>query len=243
MDFSSFTTKLASVVMYATWQETIYGYMYTWSSVRRATRLKTTASCCMCAQTIIMCGGKAVCARTGCTQYIRNSTSEYFCLRERPFSTGRRGQIRVMSVYAMYDRSLRWCQDCKNIFCGSWDMIFWNIQLSVSTGRRGHIGVMSVHEMSHSERSLRWCKDCENIFCGSWNIKLLFSVIRYLMTSLWRHKFTWNYISWSNYVLSFKGLWTLKLCIMLWISLREKKRRRRRRRKKNPNNIKEVFAL
>ena len=30
----------------------------------------------VCAQTIIMCGGKAVCARTGCTQYIRNSTAE-----------------------------------------------------------------------------------------------------------------------------------------------------------------------
>ena len=51
--------------------------------------------------TIIVCGGKALCAGTGCTQYIRNSTSEYFCLRERPFSTRMRGQIRVMSVYKM----------------------------------------------------------------------------------------------------------------------------------------------
>ena len=64
---TSFTLKLTFVVLYATWQETIYGYMYTWSSVRRATQLNTTASCCMCAQTIIMCGAKAVCARTGCT--------------------------------------------------------------------------------------------------------------------------------------------------------------------------------
>ena len=124
---TSFTTKLAFVVLYATWQETIYGYMYTWSSVRRATRLKTTASCCMCAQTIIVCGGKALCAGTGCTQYIRNSTSEYFCLCERPFSTGRRGHIGVMSVHEMSHReiSLRWCKDCKNIFCGSWDIIFF----------------------------------------------------------------------------------------------------------------------
>ena len=44
---TSFTAKLAFVVLYATWQETISGYMYTWSSVRRATRLKTTASCCI----------------------------------------------------------------------------------------------------------------------------------------------------------------------------------------------------
>ena len=124
---TSFTTKLAFVVLYMRLDKRLlYGYMYTWSSVRRATRLNTTASCCLCAQTIIMCGGKAVCARTGCTQYIRNSTSKYFCLRERPFSTGRRGHIGVMSVYEMShsERSLRWCKDCKNIFCGSWDMIF-----------------------------------------------------------------------------------------------------------------------
>ena len=171
---TSFTTKLTFVVLYATWQETIYGYMYTWSSVRHATRLKTTASWCMCAQMIIMCGGKAVCARTGCTEYIRNSTAEYFVyvnVRFRPEWEVRLGSCLCMKCNN--DRSLRWCKDCKNIFCGSWDMIFWNIQLPVSTGRRGHIGVMSVHEMSHSERSLRWCKDCKNIFCGSWDMIFL----------------------------------------------------------------------
>ena len=71
-------------------------------------------------------------------------------------------------------------------------MIFWNIQLPVSTGRRGHIGVMSVHEMSHREISLRWCKDCKKYILWFMrydfvlNIKLWFSVIRYLMTSCMR---------------------------------------------------------
>ena len=47
------------------------------------------------------------------------------------------------------------------------------------------------------------------------------------MTSLWRHNFTWNYMWWSNYVLSFKGLCTLKLCILLWTSLTEKKKKKK----------------
>ena len=52
------------------------------------------------------------------------------------------------------------------------------------------------------------------------------------MTSLWRHKFTWNYISWSNYVLSFKVLRTLQLCFLLWTSLKKKKKTHRKKKKK-----------
>ena len=71
--------------------------------------------------TIIVCGGKALCAGTGCTQYIRNSTSEiWFCLRDTPFSTRKKGQIGViLCINVINNRSLRWCRDCKNSSCGS----------------------------------------------------------------------------------------------------------------------------
>ena len=49
------------------------------------------------------------------------------------------------------------------------------------------------------------------------------------MTSLWRHKLTWNYISWSNYVLSFKVLWTLQLWFLLWTSLIRKKKKKKKK--------------
>ena len=76
--------------------------------------------------------------------------------------------------------------------------------------------------------------------CGSWdrilwNIKLWFSVIRYLITSPWRHNFTWNYMPMSNYVLSFKVMWPLQLCFCLWTSLSEKKNKN--------EQYQEVFAL
>ena len=62
-------------------------------------------------------------------------------------------------------------------------------------------------------------------------IKIWFSVIQYLITSPWRHNFTWNYMSRSNYVLSFKVLWLLQLCLCLWTNQTETEE------KKNPNNI------
>ena len=50
-----------------------------------------------------------------------------YTYRKLSFSTGRRGRIRVRSVNEMSHNeiSLRCCKDCKNIFCGSWDMIFF----------------------------------------------------------------------------------------------------------------------
>ena len=86
--------------------------MYTWSSVRHATRLKTTALCCMCAQTIIMCGGKA-----GCTEYIRNSTAEkkfHVTIRFRPEGEVRLGSCLCIKCNIMID-----LKDCENILCGS----------------------------------------------------------------------------------------------------------------------------
>ena len=116
-------------------------------------------------------------------------------------------------------------------------MIFWNIQLPVSTGRRGHIGVMSVHEMSHREISLRWCKDCKNIFCGSWdmiffNIKLWFSVIRYLMTSSWRHNACFFYLLCSKYMPSFKFVCSLQVCVFLSTIYRPKRKKKKKKKKK-----------
>ena len=84
----------------------------------------------------------------------------------------------------------------------------------------------------------------ERSYWGHWfflNIKLWFSVIRYLMTSLWRHKFIWNYMSMSNYVLvSFKVLWTLQLCILLWTNLRKKKKNNNRKNRTISRGVRAV---
>ena len=43
--------------------------------------------------------------------------------------------------------------------------------------------------------------------------------------------YLWNYIPWSNYVLSFKGHVNLQLCILLWTNLRKKKRKKKKKKK------------
>ena len=80
------------------------------------------------------------------------------------------------------------------------DIKLW---LPVWTGSKGQIGVTFLSIFFDKQRSVQWCKNCEFTYCGCWdmiflNIKLWFIVIRYLMTSSWRHK------CWSStcYVLS-----------------------------------------
>ena len=70
------------------------------------------------------------------------------------------------------------------------------------------------------QRSVQWCKNCEFTSCGCWdmiflNIKLWFIVIRYLMTSSWRHKFCIISLLCSKYMPSFKFVWSLQGCVFL----------------------------
>ena len=67
------------------------------------------------------------------------------------------------------------------------------------------------------QRSVQWCKNCEFTSCGCWDmifliIKFWFIVIRYLMTSSWRHKFCIIYLLCSKYMPSFKFVWRLQVC-------------------------------
>ena len=59
------------------------------------------------------------------------------CSLKCPVSTRRTSQIGVMFVYEMShnSRSVRWCKDCVNIFCGWWDTIFGNIKIWFSVIR------------------------------------------------------------------------------------------------------------
>ena len=66
-------------------------------------------------------------------------------------------------------------------------------------------------------------------------IKLLFIVIRYLMTSSWRHNARLFYLLCAKYMPSFKFVWSLQVCISCRQSIG---RRRRRRRKKKKTRLK-----
>ena len=86
------------------------------------------------------------------------------------------------------------------------DIQLW---LPVWTGSKDQIRVTFLSIFFYKQRSVQWCKNCEFTSCGCWdmiflNIKLWFIVIRYLMTSSWRHKFCIIYLLCSKYMPSFK---------------------------------------
>ena len=92
--------------------------------------------------------------------------------------------------------------------------------LPVWTGSKGQIRVTFLSIFFDKQRSVQWCKNCEFTSCGCWdmiflNIKLWFIVIRYLMTSSWRHKFCIIYLLCSKYMPSFKFVWRLQVCVFL----------------------------
>ena len=61
-----------------------------------------------------------------------------------------------------------------------------------------------------------------------------------MMTSPWRHNVIWNYMSRSNYVLSFKVMWPLQVCFCLWTSRTEEEEEEE---KEKTEQYQEVFAL
>ena len=97
------------------------------------------------------------------------------------------------------------------------DIQLW---LPVWTGSKGQIRVTFLSIFFDKQRSVQWFKNFEFTSCGCWdmiflNIKLWFIVIRYLMTSSWRHKFCIIYLLCSKYMPSFKFVWRLQVCVFL----------------------------
>ena len=97
------------------------------------------------------------------------------------------------------------------------DIQLW---LPVWTGSKGQIRVTFLSIFFDKQRSVQWLKNFEFTSCGCWdmiflNIKLWFIVIRYLMTSSWRHKFCIIYLLCFKYMPSFKFVWRLQVCVFL----------------------------
>ena len=114
------------------------------------------------------------------------------------------------------------------------DIQLW---LPVWTGSKGQIRVTFLSIFFDKQRSVQWCKNCEFTSCGCWdmiflNIKLWFIVIRYLMTSSWRHKFCIIYLLCSKYNSQVSS--SCDVCKYVFFC-RQSIRRRRRRRKKKKN--------
>ena len=114
-------------------------------------------------------------------------------------------------------------------------MIFFKdiqLWLPVWTGSKGQIRVTFVSIYFDKQLSVQWSKNCEFTSCGCWdmiflNIKLWFIVIRYLMTSSWRHKF----VSSTCYVLSICQV-SSSCDVFKYVFFCRQSIRRRRRRKK-----------
>ena len=144
MDFSSFTTKLASVVLYATWQETIYGYMY--NGVQFGGRLDWRLL-----PHDIVCGGRPFARELGCTQYIRNSTSEYF-VSWTSFSTRREVRLgSCLCINVINDRSLDDVEIVNKISSVVHEIWFFEYSTSGFDRKERSYWGLSVHEMSHRE--------------------------------------------------------------------------------------------
>ena len=58
------------------------------------------------------------------------------------------------------------------------------------------------------------------------NITILFIVIRYLITSSWRHNAHFVYLLCSKYMPSFKFMWSLQVCFFCRQSIRRRRRKK-----------------